>query len=387
MKKKLLPLIVVIGLCAVPMVLQSKERTNEMTLEKRMDAVVQRIMTEYEVPGLNVGIWIPGVIEWEKSYGVADKETGETLTFEHHMRIGSVTKTFLGTALMQLVDKGKVSLDDKISKYVSGVPNGDKITLRHLMTMTSGLGNYTSSEGFFPDEIIKNPARKWEQEELLKIGYAMPIGFEPGKDWEYNNTNVILLGLVIEKVTGIDLPIYMEKNVLGPLNMKETMMSVSGKLPYPYALGYTKNKTGGADKEVSGVDPSWAWGTGNIISTFKDLKRWAKALGTGELLSKEGFKARTDWEKMPLMGEKGYHYGLLVMYAKGWITHTGDMPGFNTMVAYLPERDAIFVCILNKDAKMKKGEKEEYAMNEIFKELTEITMPDRPWVSKGSIYN
>lgn len=146
----------------------------------QLDAAVRQVMREAQVPGVTVGLWAPGKGSYVRSFGVADKATGAPMTPDLHVRIGSETKTFTVTALLQLVDQGKVGLDDHIGDYISGVPNGDRITLRQLAGMRSGLFNY-SMDGDFITRLEKNPQQPMSPRQLLDYSFRHPVLFEPGR--------------------------------------------------------------------------------------------------------------------------------------------------------------------------------------------------------------
>lgn len=322
-------------------------------IDQKLQDSIQELIDDYKIPGAVVGVWIPGKGEWMGAFGYADKETKEKMTLDDHFRIGSITKTFVITGLLQLVDKGKVSLDDPISKYVKNVPNGDKITLRQLASMTSGLPSYTFNEKF-RKEAFANRTRTYTPKELLEIAFSQPLRAEPGKEFFYNNTNTVLLGLVIEKVSGMGLDKYLEKNIFEPLKLTQTSFPSTATIPKPFAHGYSEQLSG-KEEDVTDFNPSWGYAAGQMVSDLKDMKIWAKALGTGELLSKESFAKRLDWVTLP-PATKNKKYGLGIGYDHGWLIHTGELPGYNSVVAYLPEEKAVFVCLVNSDVPVKKTE-------------------------------
>lgn len=170
-------------------------------VEKELDAAVQKVMREANVPGVTFGVWTPDKGEYVKSFGVADKSTGQKMSPDLHMRIGSETKTFTVTSILKLVDEKKVGLNDPIGKYIDGVPNGDKITIRQLAEMRSGLFNYSEDEGFYK-ALTSDPEQPFTPQQLLDYSFKHPVLFAPGEKFYYCNTNLILLGLVVEKESG-----------------------------------------------------------------------------------------------------------------------------------------------------------------------------------------
>ena len=203
--------------------------------------------------GAIIGIWQDGASPYVRAFGVRDTATGEPMATDLHMRIGSVTKTFVTTAILQLVDQGQVNLDDPISKYVPGVPNGDAVTLRQLAGMRSGLFDYSDvTQAAMPD-----PKRQHTPQDLLGIIVQHPPEFPADTKFDYNNTNTVLLGLVVEKVSGQPLNRYIEE-LARPENLSHTRFPTDASLPSPHAHGYTKMPNG---KIVDGTDwdPSWGW--------------------------------------------------------------------------------------------------------------------------------
>ncbi len=219
----------------------------------RLTEFVEKAMEEASTPGAIIGIWQDGASPYVRAFGVRDTATGEPMATDLHMRIGSVTKTFVTTAILQLVDQGQVNLDDPISKYVPGVPNGDAVTLRQLAGMRSGLFDYSDvTQAAMPD-----PKRQHTPQDLLGIIVQHPPEFPADTKFDYNNTNTVLLGLVVEKVSGQPLNRYIEE-LARPENLSHTRFPTDASLPSPHAHGYTKMPNG---KIVDGTDwdPSWGW--------------------------------------------------------------------------------------------------------------------------------
>ncbi|MFD0273212.1 serine hydrolase domain-containing protein [Kitasatospora sp. NPDC127111] len=314
-------------------------------LAAKLDAAIQQTMAKTGVPGVSVGLWLPGKGRYVRSFGVADKKTGAPMTDDLYMRIGSVTKTFTATAVLELVDEGLVGLDDPISKYVSGVPDGDRITVRNLAEMRSGLFPYSSDPGFIA-ALESDPTKPYTPEQLLAYGYKHPNVDPPGTKFQYNNSNYILLGLVVEKVTGEPLAEFIHDRVTDPSCLRHTVFPEGAEFPSPHAHGYTNQTPNGATVDATDWNPSWGWAAGAMISDLSDLKHWAKDLATGTLLSPETQAQRT---KFVPTGLPGAGYGLGIFDVQGWIGHNGSLPGYESLVLYLPELDATLVVVLNTD--------------------------------------
>ncbi|MFB7513370.1 serine hydrolase domain-containing protein [Streptomyces sp. NPDC056144] len=314
-------------------------------IEARLDRTIEEVRVQAGIPGVVVGIWMPGKGSYVRAAGVADKTTGAPMDAGSYVRIGSETKTFTVTALLQLVDDGRVGLDDPIAKYVHGVRNGHHITLRHLAEMRSGLFPYTSDPEFIRD-LLSDTQRSFVPEELIAYGMKHENTFKPGAKFEYSNSNLVLLGMVIERVTGQRLQDVIRNRVLRPSHLFHTLFPEGTEFPEPHPRGYTKQTLSGAIADSTDWNPSWAWAAGAMISDLQDLRHWAKIVATGELLSPETQAQRL--RTLPT-GIPGTGYGLGIFETGGWIGHNGSLPGYETVTVYLPEQKATLVVMLNTD--------------------------------------
>lgn len=309
----------------------------------RLDAAVRQVMDQAKVPGVTVGLWAPGKGSYVKSFGVADKATGAPMTPDLGVRIGSETKTFTVTALLQLVDQGKLALDDPIGKYISGVPNGDRITLRELAGMRSGLFNYSEDPGFGA-----KITSTFTPQQLLAMSFKHPVNFAPGAEFEYSNTNLILLGLLVEKITGRPLQEVIDQDVVKPAGLSDrTLFPVGTQFPEPHAHGYTTDLPGGKLVDATDFNPSWAWAAGAMVSDLQDLRSWAKTVATGTLLTPATQAERLKTQPIGIIPGAGY--GLGIFNVQGWIGHNGSLPGYETLTVYLPQEQATMVVVLNTD--------------------------------------
>ncbi|MER8044685.1 serine hydrolase domain-containing protein [Streptomyces sp. NPDC094032] len=311
----------------------------------RLDAAIQGVMREARVPGVMVALSAPGKGEYIRAFGIADKATLQPMTPGLYMRIGSETKTFTVTALLELVDQGKVGLDDPIGKYIGGVPNGDRITLRELAGMRSGLYNYSMDEDFFK-ALTSDPRRPFTPQELLDYSFKHPVNFAPGAQFEYCNTNLILLGLVVEKIGGMPLHDFIAKNVVRPAGLKHTLFPTGAEFPSPHAHGYTNQTATGQIEDATDWNPSWGWAAGAMISDLQDLRTWAKVVATGTLLTADTQAQRL---KTGSTGIEDTGYGLGIFKVEGWVGHNGSLPGYESLTIYLPQEQATLVVLLNTD--------------------------------------
>jgi D-alanyl-D-alanine carboxypeptidase len=353
------------------------EKVIDPALAGRLDTAINGAMKAVNVPGVIVGLWGPDG-QYVRAFGVADKATGAPMKPDFYHRIGSVTKTFTITGVLQLVDGGKVKLDDPIAKHVDGVPKGDQITLRQLARMQSGLHNYSAVEAF-QKALFGDPKRPFTPRELLDFAFTEPNDFEPGQGFEYSNTNTVLLGLTVEKVSGQSLPDYVRNHILTPLKLSHTSFPTDNAYPEPHAQGYTLDE---ADTQTTATDwnPSWGWAAGAMISTLDDMRTWAGALASGTLLSPETQRQRLETVNAPgLPPQDGY--GLGIFDLAGWVGHNGSLPGYQTVVVRLEDEQTTLVIMSNTDIPAGGGEPSTALANAI----TKIISPDHVYTLSAEV--
>jgi CubicO group peptidase (beta-lactamase class C family) len=283
-----------------------------------------------------------GKIIFEKGYGFANLEWGIPNTPDTKFRLGSITKQFTSMLVMQQVQKGNIRLDAPIVTYLPGYPRpqGEKVTIRHLLTHTSGIPNYTESLD------IRTDRKKYTLDKLLGTFSDKPLDFEPGTRWKYSNSGYVLLGAVLEKVTGIPYERLLQSNILQPLGMKSTGYDHTEEILPKRAAGYERI---GRTVNASFLDMSVPFSAGALYSTVDDLFLWDRALYTDRLLS-DSLK-------------KIYFTPVLNNYAFGWgvrrvplgnssdsallVSHGGGINGFNTVIARIPARQQLIVLLNN----------------------------------------
>jgi D-alanyl-D-alanine carboxypeptidase len=305
---------------------------------QRLDDAIAKQMQENNLPGVVVGAWVPGEGEYVVVRGKANLKTGEQRDLDDQFRIASVTKTFIATAILQLVEEGKLSKSDKLAKWYPEFPNAEKITIEHLLRMQSGIVD--------PDyeDIIH---RYTSTEEVIEDSASRGSTFlTPGQSSQYNNVNYILLGEIISKVTGNDTDDQITQSILKPLDMKNTIYPANNDLPGDLR-GYTYSFSTADLKDTTNLNSTAIDGAGSMISDVSDLKTWAKAVCTGRLLKPETQKARLQTQH--LQGHPDFvEYGEGIMKAGKFCGHSGQIPGFNTEMRYLPGEDATFVVNVNR---------------------------------------
>jgi D-alanyl-D-alanine carboxypeptidase len=320
-------------------------------LEKSLEAAFEKSFKQSGAPGAIAAVRTPEGT-WVSTLGVANRASGKPMRADMHHRVGSFTKTFTATLLLKADAEGLLSLDDTIDQYIKGVPNGDEITLRQMADMSSGIASYTLDEQF-QKALFSNPRKPWKPEKMARIGIKDSPVFAPGKGWQYSNTNYIMLGLVLEQVTGKPIGKLYQKEIIEPLHLKETSFpNADPALPKPYDHGYTlQGQSNGKLADSSHWNPSWAWSAGGIISTVEDELVYGRALGTGEgLLPPEQQAERLTsflYGLKPNAPQRAYGIGLVNQ--RGWLGHTGELPGYNTSIYYNAKLHTTMVVEVNTD--------------------------------------
>lgn len=325
------------------------------------DALAQAASTafaEVSAPGAVMAIRTQDG-DWVATAGYQDWDETVPMTADVNQRVGSITKTFTVTALLQLAEQGELSLDDPIEQYVEGMPNGDA-TLADLAAMRSGIPSYTFDEEF-QEILFSDPDRVWEPQQLVDLVKGDEPMFEPGTMMFYSNTNLVLLGMVIEQVADAPIQDVLQDQILEPLGLDDTFMPTDGAYPEPHPQGYTMQGVDG-DEPANATDwnPSWGWTAGAMISDLDDLLVWGEALGTGEdLLSPEAQAERLDSFDFDVPVYTGPDtsapqtparaYGLGLGLALDWYGHEGELPGFNTYVQHYEPEGITLVVMANAD--------------------------------------
>jgi D-alanyl-D-alanine carboxypeptidase len=275
-----------------------------------------------------------------------------------HYRIGSNTKTMTATIVLQLAEEGKVALSDSISKYRPDVPNGANITIAQLLDMRSGLASYDEDPAFL-QALDADRNRVWQPEELLAMSFAQPPLFAPGAQWHYSNVNYILLGVVMEQVTGQSAPELFQQRVFHRLGMENTVMPelTDSSLPQPFAHGYlfgsavesaSSNGVLPADQQQAAaagtllpddwtdMNLSWGWTAGSVISTADDLAVYVAALVDGGLLDTATQQERLASIQQVEAGST-VGYGLGLMKVGSYYGHNGQIPGYEAFMVRDPD--------------------------------------------------
>jgi D-alanyl-D-alanine carboxypeptidase len=317
--------------------------------QKSIAAAVNKELAAYgasqPIPGAVVGVWAPGEGEFTKGFGYANLAPKTPMALDDHFRIGSNTKTFVATVMLQLVDEKKLNLNDTISQFKLGIalPNATRITLRQLAGMRSGIIDvysipWVQKEG--PAWWTRQTPRDW-----VTIAGKQPPLFAPGAKYNYSNTNWFLLGLIVEKVTHHTIETEIHNRLLAPVGLSQTSFPTTDwGMPAPYAHGYALNEKKQWIDQSAALAPSVSWAAGAMISDMADMKKWVKAYVTGTTNSAATQKARLTC--LPT-GEGNLSFGLGIGCSAGWYGYTGGITGYNTGAYYMPDTGATIIVFVN----------------------------------------
>lgn len=328
---------------------------------------VQHVMAQYHVPGAVAGVWTPGRSLWMTAQGVANVKTAEPMSVRDEFPIRSVTKSFTVTLILQLARAGKLSLADPIGKYLSGVPNGNKITLAELAGMTSGLKSYEKTQAVY-QVLLNDPAHQWTNAQLISAALHEAPLFSPGARFDYSNTNTVLLGMVAEEMTGRPIAQLYRARIFRPLGLSATSYPDNMQFPASTPIGYEVDARSGALEPAIIANLSAFGPAGGIVSTLPNLLRWGRALGTGRLIGAQLLQ-RSQQSARPATDGPDYNaYGLGMGTIDGWWGHTGEGLGFQAAAMYDPVTRTVVAVALNSS-------QDTNVATEIFKALAAVVRP------------
>lgn len=298
--------------------------TIDPALKGRIDHIAADVMKQRGVPSASVAIVQGGKIVYTRAYGLARIHPDKPATPEMRYSIGSVSKQFAVTAILLLQEQGKLTLDDPVSKYVPGLTRGDEVTIRQILSHTSGYQDYAPED--YPVASQLGPV---SPQEILKEWATKPLDFDPGTQWQYSNTNYVIAGLIIEKVSGQKLFDFLGEHIFRPLGMKSAWNSDAQALPPADAAPYMRNALGPLRPVPNGGE-GWMYAAGELAMTAHDLALWDISLLQRSVLKPESYDQM--FTEVKLKSGKGTHYGLGVEIldrdGHHSIEHSGEVNGF-----------------------------------------------------------
>jgi CubicO group peptidase (beta-lactamase class C family) len=287
-----------------------------------------------------------GKLVYTQAYGKARLDPTLFATPDMRYSIGSISKQFTAAAILLLQEDGKLSLDDAVGKYVPGLTRGDEVTIRQILSHTSGYQDY------WPEDYVMTPMLKAERaQQILDTWAKKSLDFEPGTQWQYSNTNYVIAGRIVEQITGSSLMDFLTQRVFRPLGMKSVWNSDEAKLTQADATAYYRHALGplrAAPKEGRG----WMFAAGELAMTARDLALWDESLIAQSILKPESYKQM--FAEIKLKDGKGTHYGLGVDVrdrdGHRSIEHSGEVSGFVADNEVLVDDGVAVVVLTNQDA-------------------------------------
>jgi CubicO group peptidase (beta-lactamase class C family) len=309
-----------------------------------IDKYVAAHVKEKDFVGLSLGVMRDGNVVLAKGYGKRSLEDGSPVEADTRFAIGSVTKQFVAACILLLAEEGKLSVHDPVSKWYPDLTRAKNVTLYDLMTHASGYPDY------YPlDFVDRRLAKPIAAEQLIKEYATGNLDFEPGTRWSYSNTGFIILGRVVEKVSGESLGAFLERRILKPLGMEHTVYEPK-KTDAGFARGYTSFGLGAHEPAPREAD-GWCGAAGGLYSTAGDLLKWDLALAEGKVLKPESYRLLTTPRTLRTGKTKNYGCGLQVSQQDGErvLSHGGAVSGFLTQNLILPDARSAVVVLANSD--------------------------------------
>ncbi|GAB2639988.1 serine hydrolase domain-containing protein [Nocardia goodfellowii] len=326
---------------------------DDMTCDT-LEFLLETQFYEQRLPGLGAVVEV-GDQRWELALGVSDVTTGEPFRIGDHCRIGSITKTFTATAVLRQIDRGRLSFDDTLESFVPGIANGARITIKHLLNMTSGVANFVGAQDWLPacEGALFDPTdADSPQEHKVDLIRGKPAVFEPGEKADYSDSNYILLGLVLEQLTGKPAADVINDDVVAAVpGLNSTEFLSAAKLPDPHPTHYVLMPDGRTLHELSYLNPNFLWTAGAMTSTVDDLLIWVRELADSTLLSADLQRERLT--RRHLDRRRAFHrYGLGVQCLGGLLGHSGILPGSSCAVYRYPAEEASIAVVTNASVNM-----------------------------------
>ena len=302
----------------------------EQTIAQKADELLTAYSDQHKFSG-NVLIAKDGKIIFQRSYGYADITTKQPNTAATEFRVGSLTKMFTSTAILQLAENGKLSLTDPVNKYVPNFAYGDSVKIINLLSHTSGIKGYTGS-----------PEPTTLKESIDRFKYQ-PLAFTPGSQFEYNNFNYILLSYVAEKTSGIPFPKLIQSAVLSKAGMSHSGLDTKTRTSPGKARGYTTNPATAEWTQANEGNVALAAGAGALYSTLGDLYKWSEAVSKHSVLPDSLIKLAMK----PIQNNYGMGWMITDAFGRKQIGHTGSIPGFIANFMKFPDQDVTIILLSN----------------------------------------
>ncbi len=317
----------------------------------RIDATAEQVLKQTGVPSASVAVVQHGQIVYTQAYGKAKLDPPVAAEPAMRYSIGSVSKQFTAAAILLLEQQGKLSIDDPVSKYIPDLTRANEVTIRMLLSHTAGY------QDFWPEDYVMPPMLEaTTAQHILDVWGKKPLDFDPGTKWQYSNTNYVIAGLIVEKVSGMPLMKFLQANVFKPLDMAEVWNSDAEKLGDTDAAGYIRYALGPlrpAPKEGQG----WMFAAGELAMPAYDLAQWNISVMNRSLLAAKSYDEMFSSVKLKDGTDTHYGLGLFVRSAldRTFYEHSGEVSGFVSENIVFPEDKAAIVVLTNEDASSAAG--------------------------------
>jgi CubicO group peptidase (beta-lactamase class C family) len=320
--------------------------TIDPALQSRIDRIARQVLAQTGVPSASIAIVQHGKLVYTQAYGDARLQPPTPATPSMRYSIGSISKQFTAAAILMLQEEGRLSLDDPVGKYIHGLTQGNKVTIRQILSHTSGY------QDFWPEDyVMTTMLPSVSSQQILDAWAKKPLDFDPGTQWQYSNTNYVLAGRIVEAVTGHPLMDFLTRRIFRPLGMKSVWNSDQNQLTQADATAYYRHALGPlrlAPQEGRG----WMFAAGELAMTARDLALWDQSLLAQSLLKPESYQQM--FTEVKLNDGKGTRYGLGVEVrdreGHRSIEHSGEVSGFVSDNEVLIDDGAAVAVLTNQDA-------------------------------------
>jgi CubicO group peptidase (beta-lactamase class C family) len=315
-------------------------------MREKIDNAVVKALADFGVPSASVAIVLNGEISYAHAYGDARLEPRTAARPEMRYSIGSISKQFTSAAILMLAEQGKLSLDDAVQKYVPGLTRGGEVTIRQLLSHTSGYQDYWPQD-YVPPFMSKPVTAQG----IMDIWARKPLDFDPGTKWQYSNTNYVIAGVIVEKVSGMPLLQFLQERVFAPLGMDRVQNIDLQKLGDTDATGYMRYALG-PPRVAPKEGPGWLFAAGELAMPAEQLARWDIGMLEQKLLKPETYKEMETEVRLKDGGRTGYALGLQTGNIAGHraFRHGGEVSGFTAQNAVFPDDRAAVVVLTNQDS-------------------------------------
>ncbi|MEN7551671.1 serine hydrolase domain-containing protein [Rapidithrix thailandica] len=338
-----------------------------------VNALIQPFVANRE-PGMLIRIYSSGQILFDKAFGLADMEENRPLTRQTAFPVGSVSKEFTMVSILQFVEQDKLHLHDTIGRFVEGLPFGSQVTIKHLLSHTSGIKNYFEKANHIPGKLD----RIFSPDELIRYFKNDPLEFPPGTRYQYSNSNYALLAKVIEQFSKGSYSEHLQKTFFQPLELEHSYSLLNTAPDKNTASGYDKRKD--SITPTVKIHPSQTYGSGSVVSTLEDLYTWHQALYQGKLLSPKSFTMACEVARLTDGSLSPEHRGFSLMSGQmgthRFFWNGGDISGVHTRYLYFPEKELYIQVMANVTIE----DNHDHAGNLLFKIAGELLGEDAVFV-------